>query len=63
MPVQQMNISKLSKHANGLKWFPLAVAGTSHIWPTRKPSQNPSQRQTPPGVGGQVQPNANEFQG
>ena len=34
MPVQQMNISKLSKlskHATVLKWFPLAVAGTSHV--------------------------------
>ena len=50
MPVQQMNISKLSKQTNGLKWFPLAVAGTSHVWPSRKPFQNTSRRGTPPGV-------------
>jgi hypothetical protein len=31
MPVQQMNKSKLPKHANVLKWFPLAVAGISRL--------------------------------
>ena len=37
-------LPKLSNQKNGLKWFPLAVAGGSHVWPSRKPFQNPSQR-------------------
>ena len=44
MPVQQMNISKLSKHTTVLKWFPLAIAGILYVWPSRKPFQTPSQR-------------------
>ena len=50
MPVQQMNIfklsklSKLTKDTTVLEWFPLAVAGISDVWPSRKPFQNPSQR-------------------
>ena len=67
MSVQEINISKLSKlsklskHRTVLKWFPLAKIDISDVWPSKKPFQNPSQRCIPPGVGGQVQPNANEF--
>ena len=33
--------AEATPNTNVLKWFLFAIAGTSHVWPSRKPFQNP----------------------